>query len=192
MLSGTPTISDRVRGVRLQREVRAFFQGNRFLIEPLVEHVIARVPEGPVVDLYAGVGLFGLSLAATRSSTVIVVEGDPVSGSDLKANAEPFGDRLRVERRSVEQFLAVIRDRKEEMTGATMIVDPPRTGMSNEALAGAIGLQPARIVYVSCDVATFARDTRTLINSGYELRELTGIDLFPNTAHVETVAVFVR
>jgi len=73
-----------------------------------------------------------------------------------------------------------------------MIVDPPRTGMSNEALAGAIGLQPARIVYVSCDVATFARDTRTLINSGYELGELTGIDLFPNTAHVETVAVFVR
>jgi len=95
-LSGTPTISDSVRGVHLQREVRAFFQGNRFLIEPLVEHVIARVPEGPVVDLYAGVGMFGLSLAATRSSTVIVVEGDPVSGSDLKANAEPFGDRLRV------------------------------------------------------------------------------------------------
>ena len=191
-LSGTPTISDSVRGVHLQREVRAFFQGNRFLIEPLVEHVIDRVPEGPVVDLYAGVGLFGLSLAATRSSTVIVVEGDPVSGADLKANAEPFGDRLRVERRSVEQFLAVIRDRKAPMTGATMIVDPPRTGMSNEALAGAIGLQPARIVYVSCDVATFARDTRTLINGGYELRELTGIDLFPNTAHVETVAVFVR
>lgn len=191
-LSGTPTISDSVRGVHLQREVRAFFQGNRFLIEPLVEHVIARVPEGPVVDLYAGVGLFGLSLAAARSSAVIVVEGDPVSGSDLKANAEPFGDRVRVEGQSVEQFVALVRDRKEDMTGATMIVDPPRTGMTKEALAGAIGLQPARIVYVSCDVATFARDTRTLIDAGYELKELTGVDLFPNTAHVETVAVFVR
>ena len=191
-LSGTPTISDSVRGVRLQRDVRAFFQGNRFLVEPLVEHVSARVPEGPVVDLYAGVGLFGLSIAAARSSAVVVVEGDPVSGSDLTANAEPFGDRVRVERRSVEQFVALIRDRREDLTGATMIVDPPRTGMTKEALGGMIALRPARIVYVSCDVATFARDTRTLIDAGYELKDLTGVDLFPNTAHVETIAVFVR
>jgi 23S rRNA (uracil1939-C5)-methyltransferase len=192
VLSGAPVITDTVRGVRLQRDVRAFFQGNRFLVEPLVEHVIARVPPGPVVELYAGVGLFGLSLAASGTSSVIAVEGDPVSGLDLQANAEPFSDRVRVERRSVEQFVALIRDRKEDVTGATMIVDPPRTGMSKEALAGAIGLHPVRIVYVSCDVATFARDARTLIDAGYELAELTGVDLFPNTAHVESVAVFRR
>jgi 23S rRNA (uracil1939-C5)-methyltransferase len=158
----------------------------------LVEHVIARVTQGPVVELYAGVGLFGLSLAASGTSSVIAVEGDPVSGLDLQANAEPFRDRVRVERRSVEQFVALVRDRKEDLTGATMIVDPPRTGMSKEALAGAIGLHPGRLVYVSCDVATFARDTRTLIDAGYELAELTGVDLFPNTAHVESVAVFRR
>ena len=115
-----------------------------------------------------------------------------MSGLDLQANAGPFGDRVRVERRSVEQFVALVRDRKEDLTGATMIVDPPRTGMSKEATAGVIGLHPARIVYVSCDVATFARDTRTLIDAGYELAELTGVDLFPNTAHVESVAVFRR
>ena len=192
VLSGTPVITDTVRGVTLQRDVRAFFQGNRFLIEPLVEHVIARVPPGPIVELYAGVGLFGLSLAASGASSVIAVEGDPVSGLDLQANAEPFGARVRVERRSVEQFVALVRDRKEDLRGATMIVDPPRTGMSKEALAGAVGLHPARIVYVSCDVATFARDTRALIDAGYELAELTGVDLFPNTAHVESVAVFQR
>jgi len=191
-LSGTPTISDVVRGVRLQRDVRAFFQGNRFLLEPLVDYVSARVADGPVVDLYAGVGLFGLTLAAARPSPVIVVEGDPVSGSDLTANAEPFGDRVRVERRSVERFVALVRDRQDDVTGSTMIVDPPRTGMTKEALSGAVALQPARIVYVSCDVATFARDTRALIDAGYELEELAGVDLFPNTAHVETVAVFVR
>jgi 23S rRNA (uracil1939-C5)-methyltransferase len=73
-----------------------------------------------------------------------------------------------------------------------MIVDPPRTGMSKEALTGAIGLRATRVVYVSCDVATFARDTRMLIDAGYELAELTGVDLFPNTAHVESVAVFRR
>lgn len=192
VLSGTPLVCDTLLGVRLQRDVRAFFQGNRFLIESLVEHVVARVPDGPVVDLYAGVGLFGLSLAALRTSSVIVVEGDPVSSSDLKTNAEPFGDRVRVERRSVEQFVGLVRDRKEDLAGATMIVDPPRTGMTKEALAGVVGLQPARIVYVSCDVATFARDTRTLIDAGYELDGLTGVDLFPNTAHVESVALFRR
>jgi len=190
VLSGTPAVTDVVKGVNLRRDVRAFFQGNRFLVERLVDHVAALVPEGPVVDLYAGVGLFGLSLAAARASDVIVVEGDPISGEDLKANAEPFGERVRVERRSVEQFVALIRDRREDLSSATMIVDPPRTGMSKEALSGAIGLRPARIVYVSCDVATFARDTRSLIDAGYELGELAGVDLFPNTAHVESVAVF--
>ena len=157
-----------------------------------MRHVASLVPDAPIVDLYAGVGLFGLSLAAAGAPSVIVVEGDPVSGSDLKANAEPFADRVRVECRSVEQFLALVRDRNEDLSGATMIVDPPRTGMTKEALAGVIGLRPARMVYVSCDVATFARDTRTLIDAGYELEGLTGVDLFPNTAHVESVALFTR
>jgi 23S rRNA (uracil1939-C5)-methyltransferase len=192
VLAGTPTVKDTAGGVVLRRDVRAFFQGNRFLVHRLVEYVSSLVLDGPVVDLYAGVGLFGLSLAAARTSPVIVVEGDPVSGEDLKANAEPLGERVRVERRSVEQFVALARDRSEDLTPATMIVDPPRTGMTKEALAGVIGLRPARIVYVSCDVATFARDTRTLLNAGYELGELTGVDLFPNTAHVESIALFSR
>ena len=189
-LSGTPEGAP--YEVTLRRDVRAFFQGNRFLIERLIEHVSSLVPEGPVVDLYAGVGLFGLSLAAARASAVIVVEGDPVSGQDLAANAEPLGERVRVERRSVEQFVAIARDRNEDLTPVTMIVDPPRTGMTKEALAGAIALQPAKIVYVSCDVATFARDTRTLLDAGFELEGLTGVDLFPNTAHVESIALFSR
>ena len=192
VLAGTPTVADTVNGVSFRRDVRAFFQGNRFLVPRLVEHVLARVPDGQVVDLYAGVGLFGLSLAAAGAQRVIVVEGDPVSGVDLTSNAAPFGDRVRVERRSVEQFVALVRDRNEDLSGATIIVDPPRTGMTKEALAGAIGLRPARIVYVSCDVATLARDTRTLIDAGYELTEVTGMDMFPNTAHVESVALFTR
>ena len=184
--------TDSYRSRQVARDVRAFFQGNRFLVGPLVDHVLARVPEGPVVDLYSGVGLFGLSLAGARRAGVIVVEGDPVSAADLTANSEPFGERVRVERRSVEQFVALIRGRKDDVTDATMIVDPPRTGMTKEALGGVVALQPARVVYVSCDVATLARDTRVLLDAGYELNDLTGIDLFPNTAHVESVAVFVR
>jgi tRNA/tmRNA/rRNA uracil-C5-methylase (TrmA/RlmC/RlmD family) len=66
--------------VVLRRDVRSFFQGNRFLIEPLVRHLLDAVPDSPVVDLYAGVGLFGLSLAG-RGHGVTLVEGDPVSGA---------------------------------------------------------------------------------------------------------------
>jgi 23S rRNA (uracil1939-C5)-methyltransferase len=174
--------------LHLRRDVRAFFQGNRFLLERLVRHVASLVPAGPVVDLYAGVGLFGLAIAATGGERVALVEGDPVSATDLQVNAEAFADRVRVERRSVESYLKSMTPPAQ----ATFIVDPPRTGLSKEALAGVLHHQPARIVYVSCDVATLARDTRALLDAGYELKELTGIDLFPNTAHVETVAVFAR
>jgi len=184
---------DAASALRLRRSARAFFQSNRYLLEPLVQHVAALVPEGPIVDLYAGVGLFGLSLAAAGIDDVTLVEGDPVSGADLQGNAEAFGTRVRVERRSVEAFLAGVgRVPRSGPAGAhTFIVDPPRTGISKEAMAGIVQAQPARIVYVSCDIATFARDTRTLIDAGYALEGLTGLDLFPNTAHVESVAVFV-
>jgi len=154
------------------------------------------VPEGPVVDLYAGVGLFGLSLAAAGAKDVTLVEGDPTSGVDLVANAEPLVDRVTVRRASVEAFLAgptagPLRGTRPAGEG-TFVVDPPRTGMSKEALAGIIQHAPQRIVYVSCDVATLARDTRALLNAGYALEALTGIDLFPNTAHVESVMVLSR
>jgi tRNA/tmRNA/rRNA uracil-C5-methylase (TrmA/RlmC/RlmD family) len=175
--------------LHLRRDVRAFFQGNRYLLEPLVRHVIGLVPDGPVVDLYAGVGLFGLAVAAAGGEQVTLVEGDPASGADLQRNAEPFATRVRVERRSVEAFLGKA---KAVPLDSTFIVDPPRTGMSKDALAGIVAASPARIVYVSCDVATLARDARTLIDADYSLDGLTGIDLFPNTAHVESVAIFVK
>ena len=178
--------SDPASTLRLRRSARAFFQGNRFLLEPLVRHVAALVPPGPVLDLYAGVGLFGLSLAAAGVEEVTLVEGDPISGADLLANAEPFGGRVSVERRSVETFL------RGRPRISTAVVDPPRTGLSREAMSGLVHARPGRVVYVSCDIATLARDTRTLIDAGYALEGLTGLDLFPNTAHVETVAVFVN
>ncbi|MBI3049603.1 MAG: class I SAM-dependent RNA methyltransferase [Acidobacteria bacterium] len=196
-LAGMPVVSDVLHvtpgdpatALRLRRDVRAFFQSNRYLLEPLVRHVVSLVPPGPVVDLYAGVGLFGLSLAAIGFDRIALVEGDRVSGQSLRENTEPFGTRVRVELRSVEAFL---KSEGGKGTGGTFIVDPPRTGLSKEALGGIVRCRPARIVYVSCDVATLARDSRTLLDAGYELEGLTGIDLFPSTAHVETVAAYSR
>jgi 23S rRNA (uracil1939-C5)-methyltransferase len=64
--------------------------------------------------------------------------------------------------------------------------------LSKEAVGGILRGRPWRIVYISCDIATFSRDARALLDGGYELSGVSGFDLFPNTAHVETVAVFVR
>ena len=195
-LSGTSTVTDLLRltdevsppAIRLRRDVRSFFQGNRFLLERLARHVLALVPEGPVADLYAGVGLFGLSRAALGCDEITLVEGDPVSGADLEGNAEAFADRVRVRRSSVEEWLGLT----HAVRPPTLIVDPPRTGMSRDAVIGIIRLKPTHIVYVSCDVATLARDVRAFIDAGYSLEHLTGFDLFPNTAHVESVAVLQR
>jgi tRNA/tmRNA/rRNA uracil-C5-methylase (TrmA/RlmC/RlmD family) len=111
-----------------------------------------------------------------------------VSGADLAENAKPFPDRLRVERGAVEGFL-----RAGAGTPAqTLLVDPPRSGISREAMAGIASRGARRIVYVSCDVATLARDTRRLVDAGYLLTRLEAFDLFPNTAHVESLAVLER
>lgn len=182
-----PSVDSPGSVVRLRRSVRSFFQGNRFLLEPLVQHVLSHVPPGPVVDLYAGVGLFGLSSAA-RGDRVVAVEGDPTSGADLQWNAESFLDHVTVRREPVERFLLSM-PVNVGSEATTFIVDPPRTGMSREAVTNLVLLRPQRVVFVSCDPATLARDLKTFIDAGYALAELTAFDLFPNTAHIEAIAV---
>ena len=74
----------------------------------------------------------------------------------------------------------------------TLVLDPPRTGMTREAADGAIALGASRVVFVSCDVATFARDVRKFADAGYRLESVRGFDLFPTTAHVEALAILSR
>jgi 23S rRNA (uracil1939-C5)-methyltransferase len=71
----------------------------------------------------------------------------------------------------------------------TLVLDPPRTGMSRDAMSGIVSLKAPRICYVSCDLATVARDVKRLIEAGYKLDHIEAFDLFPNTAHVETLVV---
>jgi 23S rRNA (uracil1939-C5)-methyltransferase len=174
-----------VQGVCLSRDPRAFFQGNRYLLSPMVRHVLSVVPPGPTIDLYAGVGLFGLCIAAAGSDRVTLVEDDPISGEDLQRNAASFGDTVTVCREPVEAFV-----RRVSLGGdVTVVIDPPRTGLSRAAADGLLSRRPARLVYVSCDPATFARDTGLLTAGGYRLVGLHGFDLFPKTAHIEIVAI---
>jgi 23S rRNA (uracil1939-C5)-methyltransferase len=173
----------------LRRHVASFFQGNRHLLEPLAQTVAELVPPGAIVDLYAGVGLFGLACAGLGRGPVIAVEGDRHAAQDLAANARPFGDAVSVRASSVESFLS----REVLPDGAALLVDPPRTGLSREVAQRIADCDVRRIVYVSCDVATLARDVRRLIDArGFALEHIEAFDLFPNTAHVETVVVLAR
>ena len=173
--------------IALRRSVLAFFQGNRYLLAPLVDYVVDQIPTGvSLVDLYAGAGLFAIGAAAAKKATVRAVEGDHVSASDLVSNAAAY-DGVDALRQPVETFLAQSPKRPD-----VLVVDPPRTGMSREALDGAIRLQTPMLIYVSCDVATLARDSRKLVESGYRIERAQAFDLFPNTPHVETVISFSR
>jgi 23S rRNA (uracil1939-C5)-methyltransferase len=184
-LWGAPVVSDRVHGAPLTRHARSFFQGNRYLLHTLVDHVNGLIDNGPVLDLYAGVGLFSVAANGAGKGPVTAVEGDRFAAADLKRNAA--GTPITPMAGAVETFLEHPRGR-----WSTVIVDPPRTGMSKAAAAGVVALGAPRVVYVSCDIATLARDARLLLDAGYRIVSVRAFDLFPNTAHVETVIAFAR
>jgi 23S rRNA (uracil1939-C5)-methyltransferase len=179
--------SGRAEKGEVARNPESFFQANRFLLPSLVTTVLDVVPRGgPVLDLYAGVGLFSIALAGVGHDRIAAVEGDRTSGKDLRRNAREW-PAVRATISGVEEFLARHRERAE-----TIIVDPPRTGISKEAMEAVVRQGATRVVYVSCDPATMARDARRLLDAGYRMQPLVAFDLFPNTPHVETVGVFER
>lgn len=170
----------------LRWQPAAFFQANRFVLPFLVERVLDAMTDGPIVDLFAGVGLFGLCAAAAGHPDVCCVEGDEISGDTLRANAAAWPDHVEVRRTSVEAF---VMEAGSRLDGASVIVDPPRTGLPPRVCDALCASSAARIVYVSCDAPTFARDARRLADAGYALRTLEAFDMFPLTAHLETLAV---
>jgi 23S rRNA (uracil1939-C5)-methyltransferase len=192
-LSGEPVVTDDLASLAgpmpagenaaLTWHATSFFQANRHLLPALVQRVVDVAVGDRFVDLYAGVGLFACALAA-RGGRGLAVEGDRSSGADLDANARPWRAQLRVAHGAVEDVVRTPLDPPPDV----VILDPPRTGASAEAVAGVLAWRPPRIVYVSCDPPTFARDAARARAAGYTLSTLDGFDLFPNTPHVELVA----
>lgn len=185
VVRGRATLDDRIGSLALRRHVRAFFQGNRYLLEPLVAAALEADPGGPALDLYCGVGLFGLELARRQPDrTVVGVEGSRPAASNAQANA-------RLNRLANAHFLHADVERFLERAGGSaarlVVVDPPRTGLSAPVAAWLVAHPPLCLVYVSCDPATLARDLRKLLAGGYRIDRVRALDLFPDTAHIETV-----
>lgn len=184
-LAGNTYIEEELLGRRFQISVGSFFQVNTEMAGRLVEAVGQYLnPRGyeTLLDLYSGVGTFGICFADDVAQ-VIGVEENPFAVEDALVNAELL-DNVSFYEAPVEIVLPAIDDRID-----LVVLDPPRTGVQPEALKALARLAPTRIAYVSCDPATLARDVRRLVEAGYHLVEVQPVDMFPQTYHIESVAL---
>jgi 23S rRNA (uracil1939-C5)-methyltransferase len=161
---------------------KSFFQVNRFLIEPLIAAALEGSEGETALDLYSGVGLFSIALARNFRS-VTAVETSASAVRDLEFNAERAGVAVEVRREAVEAFLEAAENAPD-----FVLADPPRAGLGKHAVRDLLRLKPKQVTIVACDPATLARDLAALVGGGYKIEQLTLIDLFPQTFHIETVA----
>lgn len=180
------TVSRRIGGEQYFFSADGFFQINQQLLQTLVDEAVSDAGGALAVDLYCGVGLFSLPLAR-RFARVVGVEGNAGAVALAERNAGHAAlDNVEFVAAGVEQWLA---GRKEILHDIDLVLlDPPRAGAGKEVVASIVRLAPRRVVYVSCDPATLARDLRAFVADGYHLDALTALDMFPQTHHVETVA----
>jgi 23S rRNA (uracil1939-C5)-methyltransferase len=160
----------------------AFFQVNRFLADRLVETALEGAAGESALDLYAGVGLFAVSMAR-RFESVTAVESGGAATRDLAFNAQRAGlENVRAEQQDVALFLERL-----EKTPDFVLLDPPRVGLGKAVVKRLIELRPPAITLVACDPATMSRDVAGLMGAGYKIAAMTLLDLFPQTYHLETV-----
>lgn len=172
-------------GLRFRISRGSFFQVNRYLVEALVDEVVGKgdgepAKSGTAIDLYAGVGLFSLPMAA-RFERVLAVERGGTAKRDLEWNAAQLNGGVEAIQSATEEYLRSITEPPD-----LILADPPRAGLGKEATEQLLRIEAARLVIVSCDPATLARDLK-LLHSKYSVDRLTLVDLFPQTFHFETV-----
>lgn len=176
----------------------SFFQTNRHLTDELVRLVTEGQAGDWALDLYAGVGLFSTVLACDIRH-IVSVESSQTSTSDLSYNLSSNGETVQA---TAEQYLARDENKGRVGKGAVLphnlhkpdlaVVDPPRSGLGERVVRALTTLDAPRVVYVSCDPATLARDLVPLLAAGYRIEQLHLVDLFPQTFHLESVVHLVR
>ena len=159
----------------------SFFQTNRFLLEAFIRAVVGDLEGRRALDLYAGVGFFTIPLAH-HFEKVTAVEAHLASARDLASNVAVVSARALSYQMTAEKFLATASPGWD-----VIVVDPPRGGLTKLVLQHLDRLRPRRIVYVSCDPTTLARDLATITHGGYSIRSVHLVDLFPQTYHLETI-----
>ncbi len=175
---GSATLSEQILGKKITYDVRSFFQVNIPIFERALKEIKAHITERPVTDFYCGVGTIGIPLQAEA-----FVESDSANVAKLREN---LGQN---EKRIIE---ATAEEALEHLpTEGTLIVDPPRAGLHAKVAEKLHEVQPASIVYLSCNPITQARDIARL-QDVYELASLRAYNFFPRTPHTESLAVLRR
>lgn len=191
-LVGDGTIEDVLCGLRFRLSALSFYQVNALQAEQLYAKAAEfAAPDGKsVLDLYCGAGTIGLSMAH-RAKTVIGVEIVPEAIEDAKENARCNGIKnarflCADASQAAEQLLT------EGVRPDVILVDPPRKGCAPELLESIFRFSPERLVYISCDSATLARDVAVLRQGGYAVQSAAPFDMFPRTGHVECVVLLSK
>ena len=187
-LSGKGYWTEELSGFTYKISAPSFFQVNTAQAETMIKLVLeyAQVDETSLVaDLYCGAGTFTLPLAAT-GATIVGVESAGSSVRDLRRNAHEADLDITVVGGDATRELPAL--------GAldVLVVDPPRAGLMPEIIASIAATNAKRVVYVSCDPATWARDVARLNEVGYNLQVATPVDLFPQSYHIETVSLLQK
>ncbi|MFC5045640.1 23S rRNA (uracil(1939)-C(5))-methyltransferase RlmD [Aquimarina hainanensis] len=199
LLYGEEKIIEELLGLRFEISMKSFFQTNPAAAERLYEKVVSYALERKdtidgkiVMDLFCGTGTIG-QIVASRSTDAQIIGVDIVASAieDAKKNAN------RNQINGVQFFAADVGkflNEHPEYQGKieTIILDPARAGIAPKTLRKVIRLGAERMVYVSCNPATQARDTEQLIEAGYTLKKISLVDQFPHTAHIETIALFEK
>lgn len=194
LIFGTPYIEDYIGNIKYRISPLSFYQVNPVQTKVLYEKALefaALTGKETVWDLYCGIGTISLFLAG-KAKMVYGVEIVPEAIEDAIENARLNGiENARFYVGKAEEVLPE-KYEKESIKADVIVVDPPRKGCDETLLKTMVDMQPDRIVYVSCDSATLARDLKYLTANGYEVKKVQGVDQFCHSGHVETVCLLSK
>jgi 23S rRNA (uracil1939-C5)-methyltransferase len=176
---GRIILSDSIMGIGFSYATEGFFQVNIPMYEQALDDMRGWLPSGPVVDMYSGVGTIGLTIGGDNAT---LVELDSSAVRDMKRTNKQHGSSANAIHAAAESALEHI------TSDATIIVDPPRAGLHSDVIARLLEQAPERIIYLSCNPVTQARDA-ALLASTYGIRAHTGYNFFPATPHIEHLVV---
>ena len=190
LVTGRKTLLEHFAGIRLEIASDTFFQVHTLQAEKLIPLLRAMLPDRPgaLLDAYAGIGTFSLPLACEQRP-VLGIEQHPASVALANANARLNGVQTWCHY-DAGDVAALLQERLPAV--CAVLLDPPRKGLERSVVDGLLACPPERILYLSCDPATLARDLALLCAGVYRPLLVQPIDFFPNTSHVETLAVLER
>ncbi len=200
-LTPTETVVETVSGRSFRVDAGGFWQVHRLAAQTLTEaltDVLAVDPDAWHLDLYGGVGLLAAAVAALGGSAtrITTVESDPRATEHAGENlAEWVGARAetgRVDRWLAQLDASATAAQRARLQRGVVVLDPPRAGAGRDVVERVAALRPAQVAYVACDPVALARDLATFRELGYTARDVRGFDLFPNSHHIEALALLTR